>query len=75
MGKSERRPVGIYKIGDGVELEKLKKEKDLGKWKKTMNRCVETWNSLSEEVVSAKSVHSFKEKLDKCRYGDEATRA
>ena len=36
-------------------------------------RCVETWNSLSEEVVSATSVHNFKEKLDKCRYGDGAT--
>ncbi|MPC51499.1 Protein NRDE2 [Portunus trituberculatus] len=33
-------------------------------------RCFETWNNLSKEVVSATSVHSFKEKLDKCRYGD-----
>ena len=38
-------------------------------------RCIETWNGLNEEVVSAKSVHSFKEKLDRCRYGDGATRA
>ena len=38
-------------------------------------RCVEAWNGLSEEVVSAVNVHSFKEKLDKCRYGDGATRA
>ncbi|MPC74578.1 hypothetical protein E2C01_068941 [Portunus trituberculatus] len=38
-------------------------------------RCVETWNSLSKEVVSATSVHSFKEKLDKCRCGDGATQA
>ena len=38
-------------------------------------RCVETWNGLSEDVVSAPSVHSFKEKLDKYRYGDRATRA
>ena len=36
-------------------------------------RCVETWNGLSE--MSAPSVHSFKEKLDKYRYGDGATRA
>ncbi|MPC79396.1 hypothetical protein E2C01_073922 [Portunus trituberculatus] len=28
--KWERRPVRIYKMGDGVELEKVKKEKDLG---------------------------------------------
>ncbi|MPC23045.1 hypothetical protein E2C01_016082 [Portunus trituberculatus] len=26
-----------------------------------------------EEVVSARSVHSFKGKLDVCRYGDGAT--
>ena len=38
-------------------------------------RCVETWNGLSEDVVSAPSVQSFKEKLDKYRYGDRATRA
>jgi len=38
-------------------------------------RCVEMWNGLSEDVVSAPSVQSFKEKLDKCRYGDGATRA
>ncbi|MPC64896.1 hypothetical protein E2C01_059019 [Portunus trituberculatus] len=29
MGKSERRPVGIYKMGDGIVLEKVKREKDL----------------------------------------------
>ena len=39
------------------------------------HRCIETWNGLSEEVVSAKSVHTFKGKLDKYRYGDGATRA
>merc|ERR1711980_62486 len=38
-------------------------------------RCVETWNGLSEDVVSAPSVHNSKEKLDKYRYGDGATRA
>ena len=37
-------------------------------------RCVEVWNSLSEEVVTARSVHSFKGKLDLYRYGDGATR-
>ena len=36
-------------------------------------RCVEMWNELSEEVISAKSVHSFKERLDKYRYGDGTT--
>ena len=37
-------------------------------------KCVEVWNGLSEEVVTAKSVHSFKGKLDVYRYGDGATR-
>ncbi len=40
-----------------------------------LQRNIEVCNGLSEEVVSAKSVHNFKEKLDKYRYGDGATRA
>lgn len=32
------------------------------------------WNKLSD-VVSAQSLHSSKEKLDNCRYGDRATLA
>ncbi|MPC14148.1 hypothetical protein E2C01_006904 [Portunus trituberculatus] len=28
------------------------------------------WYGLSKEIVAAESVHKFKEKLDKCRYGD-----
>ena len=38
-------------------------------------RCIDTWNNLKEDIVSATSVHSFKEKLDINRYGDGATRA
>ncbi|MPD04299.1 hypothetical protein E2C01_099978 [Portunus trituberculatus] len=34
------------------------------------NRTVEKWNALSDEVVTAHNVHSFKEKLDMWRYGD-----
>ena len=34
------------------------------------HRTVDTWNGLSDEVVSATNVHSFKEKLHKWRYGD-----
>ena len=34
------------------------------------HRIVDTWNGLNEEVVTATSVHNFKEKLDKWRYGD-----
>ncbi|MPC54271.1 hypothetical protein E2C01_048181 [Portunus trituberculatus] len=32
---------------------------------------MEKWNALNDEVVAAHNVHSFKEKLDKCRYGDK----
>ncbi|MPC60317.1 hypothetical protein E2C01_054357 [Portunus trituberculatus] len=30
---------------------------------------VDIWNGLSDEIVTAESVHKFREKLDKCRYG------
>ncbi|MPC69426.1 hypothetical protein E2C01_063651 [Portunus trituberculatus] len=32
------------------------------------HRTVDIWNGLSEEIVTAESVHKFKDKLDKCRY-------
>ncbi|MPC29389.1 hypothetical protein E2C01_022619 [Portunus trituberculatus] len=31
---------------------------------------VEKKNALNDEIVAAHNVHSFKEKLDKWRYGD-----
>ena len=34
------------------------------------HRMVDVWNGLSEEIVEADSIHTFKHKLDKCRYGD-----
>ena len=34
------------------------------------HRVVDAWNGLSEGVVTAANVHTFKERLDKCRYGD-----
>ena len=37
--------------------------------------CVEVWNALDEEVVSAKTLHNFKERLDDYRYGDGTIRA
>ena len=51
---------------------KLKKTQCFGDIKKYSfpHRTVETWNKLKEEVVTAKSVHMFKEKLDKLWYGD-----
>ncbi|MPC14150.1 hypothetical protein E2C01_006907 [Portunus trituberculatus] len=39
------------------------------------HRTVDIWNGLSEEIVTAETVHKFKEKLDKCRYGDRSLRA
>ncbi|MPC77802.1 hypothetical protein E2C01_072269 [Portunus trituberculatus] len=52
MRKSERRLVGIYKIGDGVELEKVRKEKDLGVTMEENNQ------PASGSVESADSVSS-----------------
>ena len=39
------------------------------------HRNIDTWNGLNEEIVTAASVHKFKTKLDKNRYGDGTTRA
>ena len=35
------------------------------------NRIVKIWNTLPEEVVTAKSINSFKSKLDACWSGCE----
>ena len=53
-------------------MKKLRKSQCLGDVKKYSfpHRTVEIWNNLKEEVVEAKSVHMFKEKLDKFQYGD-----
>ena len=37
-------------------------------------RSIEAWNGLTEEIVAAKCVHNFKERLDKCRIGVGTTR-
>ena len=34
------------------------------------HRTVDVWNGLREEIVEAASIHDFKKKLDKYRYGD-----
>ncbi len=53
-------------------MKKLKKSHCLGDIKKYSfpHRTVDIWNNLKEEVVAAKSVHMFKERLDKFGYGD-----
>ncbi|MPC09906.1 hypothetical protein E2C01_002524 [Portunus trituberculatus] len=35
---------------------------------------VDIWSRLSKEIVTAESVHEFKEKLDKSKYGDRPER-
>ncbi|MPC71744.1 hypothetical protein E2C01_066029 [Portunus trituberculatus] len=36
------------------------------------HRTVDIWIGLSEEIVTAESVHKFKEKLDKIIYEDRS---
>ena len=38
-----------------------------------LQRSIDTWNGLKEEVIMAKNVHQLKEKLDEYRYGDRTT--
>ena len=53
-------------------MKKLKKSQCLGDIKKYSfpHQTLQIWNNLKEEVVAAKSVHKFKEKLDKFGHGD-----
>ena len=55
--------------GHGKRLKKANCKKDIKKYS-FPHRVVDTWNGLSEDVVNAVSVHSFKAKLDKTRYRD-----
>ena len=64
--------VGRSTRGHSMKLRKGRCLRDVKKYS-FPQRCVEMWNELSEEVISAKSVHSFKERLDKYRYGDGTT--
>ena len=38
-------------------------------------RGTDAWNSLKEEVVEAKSIHTFKSRLDNSKYGDGTKQA
>ncbi|XP_050692945.1 uncharacterized protein LOC126983856 [Eriocheir sinensis] len=60
--------------GHSKKLRKGRCSRDIKKYS-FPQRNIEVWNRLSEEIVSAKSVQSFKEKLDNYRYGDGTTRA
>ena len=49
---------------NGFKIEKSRFKKDIGKnW--FSNRVVDEWNGLSSQVVSAKTIESFKRRLDK----------
>ena len=49
---------------NGFKIEKSRYKKELGKnW--FSNRVVDEWNRLSSQVVGAKTIESFKRRLDK----------
>ena len=55
---------------NGFKLEKFRFKKEIGRnW--FSNRVVDEWNGLSKQVVSAKSLGSFKSRLDKFMDGDD----
>ena len=58
--------------GHSMKLKKGRCLRDVKKYS-FPQRYVEAWNELSEEVITAKSMHSFKEKLDNYRYRDGTT--
>ena len=54
---------------NGVKLEKCRFNKEIGiNW--FMNRVVDDWNRLSQQVVSAKTIGSFKRRLYSFMDGD-----
>ena len=55
--------------GHGRKLKKSSTRRDVKKYS-FLQQCVEEWNALDENVVEAKTMHKFKERLDNCRYGD-----
>ncbi len=60
--------------GNSKKLKKSACRRDVKKYSFS-HRCITTWNGLNEETVCAKTIHEFKAKLDKKRYGDETARA
>ena len=60
--------------GHGKKLKKAACRRDIKK-NSFPQRSVEIWNALEEDVVNAKSIHGFKERLDRSRYRDGTARA
>ena len=76
--KTDKEDIIIRDKGKTREYKyKLKKIRGLKDVKKHSfsNRSLAIWNSLDEEVVGARNIHTFKSKLDKGRYKDRTTRA
>ena len=59
--------------GNSKKLKKSVCRRDVKKYSFPY-RSVSTWNGLDEETVCAKTIHEFKDKLDKKRYGDGTAR-
>ncbi len=78
MEKIDRQDLVTLKEAGGRETRghsrKIRKSQCLRNIKRFSfpHRTVDTWNGLSEEIVTADNVHIFKDKLDKCRYGDRS---
>ena len=56
---------------------KLKKTRCLRSIKKHgfPYRCIDTWNGLEKDILNARNIHEFKDKLDNSRYRDRTQRA
>ena len=60
--------------GHGRKLKAATSRRDIKKYS-FPHRSIEAWNGLEKEVVRARNIHIFKEKLDKYSYGDGTVRA
>ncbi len=62
-------PFYIRTRSNGLKLDKFRFNKDKGKNSFT-KRVVDEWNRLSNHVVIADTIYTFKKKLDKFMDGD-----
>ena len=80
LEETDRKDLILRRKGEARNLrghkKKLQKGICLNNTKKYsfLQRNIDTWKGLKEEVIMAKNVHQLKEKLDKYKYGDRTTR-
>ena len=67
---SENRDSNRKTRGHSKKIEKSHCTGDVKKYS-FPHKTVDIWNELSEEVVTSASIHVFKERLDRYRYGDK----